>query len=70
MARDGAWVHTHTRPRFCGGMVPCPGQDSRTIWIDGRHRCLMPVLDFVNNKDLAGNRLLCHTPPLHSRRKP
>jgi hypothetical protein len=30
----------------------------------------MPVLDFVNNKDLAGNRLLCHTPPLRSRRKP
>eukprot|EP00941_MAST-03F_sp_MAST-3F-sp1_P002955 g2955.t1 len=25
--------------------------DSRTIWINGRHRCFLPMLDMVNNKD-------------------
>ncbi len=25
--------------------------DSRTIWVDGRHRVFLPVLDMANNKD-------------------
>ena len=25
--------------------------DSRTIWVNGRHRCFLPVLDMANGKD-------------------
>ena len=44
--------------RSCGCVAQ---QDSRTIWIDGRHRCLMPVLDFVNNKDLHSMTRTAHS---------